>query len=338
MWVIDSTAAAVRRTAAASLMSVIACLMAPDSQARARTAAGGCRNTGYSAVELPFFPEVISPSGVVVGITDAHRAVLWRQQSGTRALPVPDGFHYTEPAAITKSGEIVINASDVQSRRRSAFIYSKGSVFALAGNQTFAHGMSPTGIIVGELVPDGKTSSVAAYWSRKGPHSIELCCGGILKAANGAGDSVGDAYDAQGRYHAFLWSQSHGQQAVGPTDGYSSAVAINDAGYILIQVAKEVYLDKAGHLQRLELSPELSNTALAMNNCDFVVGGYGTDSDHYRAFLWTPAAGFQDLNSLIPANGDLTLNSATAINDRGEIIGRVDSDRGERGFLLVPRR
>lgn len=148
---------------------------------------------------------------------------------------------------------------------------------------------------------------------------------------------IGDAYDEQGRYHAFAWSPSHGERRVGPPDRYSSAVAINDAGHILVQVAREAYLDEAGTLQHLDLSPKFYNSVLAMNNCDSVVGGYGPDSDHYRAFSWTTAAGFRDLNSLVPADSGWTLGSATAINDHGEIVGQGVFHGDERGFLLIPR-
>jgi hypothetical protein len=74
-----------------------------------------------------------------------------------------------------------------------------------------------------------------------------------------------------------------------------------------------------------------------MDNCDSVVGGYGPDYDHYRAFSWTPTAGFRDLNSLVPADSGWTLESATAINDRCEIVGRGVFHRDDRGFLLIPR-
>jgi hypothetical protein len=129
---------------------------------------------------------------------------------------------------------------------------------------------------------------------------------------------------------------------VGPAEGYSSAVAINDAGHILLQVGSDGYLDQAGSLQRLELSSKFYNSVRAMNNCDFVAGGYGPDSDHDRAFVWTATGGFQDLNSLIPSDSGWTLESATAINDRGEIAGRGDFHRAtsghddDRGFLLIP--
>jgi hypothetical protein len=98
-----------------------------------------------------------------------------------------------------------------------------------------------------------------------------------------------------------------------------------------------VSLDTAELLQHLELSTKPYNSLQAMNNCDFVVGGYGSDADHYRAFLWSAAAGFQDLNSLIPADSGWTLEEATAIDDRGEIVGRGDFKREDEGFLLISR-
>ncbi|MDB6105194.1 MAG: hypothetical protein JWO52_5193 [Gammaproteobacteria bacterium] len=335
---IDLTAAAVLRTAAASLMLAVAGTLLSASEVRAKPPARACRSSRYTVVELPFLPGVISPSGVVAGITEAHRAVVWRRESGTRELAVPEGFHYTEPVAITRSGGLVVNAFDAQTRVRRAFVYSNSSVTALPGNQTFAHGVSPSGLIVGEWVPDGKTRSDAVYWDNSGPHSIGLCCGGTIKAANKTGYVIGDAYDVQGRYHAFVWNPSHGQRRVGPAEAYSSAVAINAAGHVLLQVGSDGYLDQAGSLQRLELSSKFSNSVRAMNDCDFVAGGYGPDSDHDRAFVWTSAGGFQDLNSLIPGDSGWTLESATAINDRGEIVGRGDFHHDDdRGFLLIPQ-
>jgi len=333
---IDLTAAAVLRTAAASLV-LAACTLLPVSEVRAKEPARACRSSRYTVVELPFLPAVISHTGVVAGITDAHRAVVWHRESGMRELAVPDGFHYTEPVAITRSGGIVVDAFDAQTRVRGAFVYSNSSATALPGNQTFAHGVSPSGLIVGEWVPDGKTRSDAVYWNNSGPHSIGLCCGGTIKAANKAGELIGDAYDVQGRYHAFAWNPSHGQRMVGPAEGYSSAVAINDAGHILLQVGSDGYLDQAGRMQRLELSSKFHNSVRAMNNCDFVAGSYGPDSDHDRAFVWSATGGFQDLNLLIPSDSGWTLESATAINDRGEIVGRGDFHEDDRGFLLIPR-
>jgi len=312
------------------------CWLLSATVARAEAPSRECRSTRYNVVELPFTPSVISSSGVVAGTTELHRAVLWRRKSGLQELIVPDGFHFTEPVAIMESGDLVINALDAEDQKHLAFVYSHRSVIGLVGNQTLAHGIGPSSIIVGEWLQDGKTRSDAVYWRNNVPQSIGLCCGGTIKAVNKMGNMIGDAYDDRDRYHAFTWSPSNGQRNLGPSDRYSSAVAINDAGHILLQSGRDAYLDDGGNLKRLDLSSKFYNRPQAMNNCDFVVGGYGPNFDKYRAFLWNAAAGFQDLNSLIPGDSGWTLKSAAAINDRGEIVGRGEIHHDDRGFLLIP--
>jgi hypothetical protein len=320
----------------APLLLVMALAAAPT---QAATPSHVCRSTTrYSVVELPFIPKAITPSGVVAGITELHRAVVWRRKSGLEELSVPEGFHYTEPAAITRAGDVVINAFDAQGHKRRAFIYSNHSLTGLAGNQTWARGSGTGSTIVGEWVPEGKTTTQAVYWNNAVPHPIGLCCGGMLKAVNERGDMIGDAYDAQGHYHAFAWSPEGEQRIIDPEDSYSSAVALNRAGHILLQVGSEAYLDDTRQLRRLDLSKTVYNSAQAMNDCDVVVGGYGPDSEHYRAFSWDATEGFRDLNSFIPGASGWKLQSATAINDLGEIVGIGELRGDDRGFLLIPRR
>jgi hypothetical protein len=309
-----------------------------SARAQAETPSRACPNaTRYSVVDLPFIPRVITSSGVVAGMTELRRAVVWRRKSGVEELSVPEGFHYTEPVAITKAGDVVINASDAAGHKRRAFVYSNRSLTALAGNQTWAHGTGTTSTIVGEWAPAGKTTTDAVYWSNTVPHSIGLCCGGILKAVNERGDMVGDAYDAQGHYQAFTWSPLRGRRIIDPADSYSSAVAINRAGHILLQVGSEAYLDDTRNLERLDLSGKFYNSVQAMNDCDVVVGAYGPDSEHYRAFAWAGSQGFRDLNSLVPSDSGWKLESAAAINDRGEIVGSGEFRGDDRGFLLIPQ-
>jgi hypothetical protein len=306
--------------------------------AQAGTSPQACQNVNhYRVVELPFIPKVIARSGVVAGITELHRAVVWRPKSGVIELRVPEGFHYTEPVAVTSAGDVVVNAFDADGHKRSAFLYSDQAVIGLSGNQTWAHGSGATSTVVGEWVPDGKASTDAVYWSNAVPHSIGLCCGGTLKAVNEAGDMIGDAYDDLGHYHAFAWSAAHGQRIIDPAAAYSSAIAINQAGHILLQVGREAYLDDTRRLRRLDLAQQSYNSVQAMNDCDVVVGGYGTDSEHYLAFSWTTSAGFRDLNSLVPGNSGWKLQLATSINSRGEIVGTGELDGDDRGFLLIPQ-
>jgi probable HAF family extracellular repeat protein len=289
-------------------------------------------------VELPFLPKLITASGVVAGTNETRRAVVWRQAGGLESLSVPEGFHYTDPVGFTKSGDVIVNAMDIQSKKRRAFFYSKQSMLALTGNQTWAHASDPSGIIVGEWVLEGSARTEPVYWDQeKRPHSIKMCCGGVITGVNKAGDMIGNAYDNQGRYHAFVWSPSQGQRTLGPIEDFSSALAINAAGHILFTAGKETYLVRDGRSQPLKLSPKLDNSAQAINNCDFVVGGFGPFSDSYRAFLWTEKAGFHDLNSFIPHDLGWTLEIAAAINDRGEIVGQGELHGDDRGFLLIPK-
>jgi uncharacterized membrane protein len=304
----------------------------------AKTAPHECRNTRYSMVLLPFRAEVISPSGLVAGTNEAGRPVLWRRQSAARELPVPQGFRYAEPVAISASGQVIVDAFDSVHRKRGAFIYSGRSVTALAGEQTFAHGVSAAGVVVGESILQGQSRAV--FWAKNVPHAMQLCCGGTIKAANRSGVMIGEAYDEEGRYHAVVWDAAvlQGSPRVLLPDAYSAAVAVNDAGHILVQAGREVYLEVDSRLRKLELSPGSTNTARSMNECDFVVGGYGPDSDRYRGFLWSPASGFQDLNTLVPPGSQWTVQDALGINDRGEIVGKATLGREDSGVLLIPVR
>ena len=207
-----------------------------------------------------------------------------------------------------KSGHIVINALDTQARRhwRVSSIQVTPSLHSLWRSNRSAW-RQPLGCRSrGMGATRGRARSDAVLLEqRNSPHSLGLCCGGTIKAANGVGVMIGDAYDEQGRYHAFVWSASNGQRPVGPLDHYSSAVAIDAAGHILLHVGREAYLEEAGKLRRLDLAAKFYNSVRSMNDCDVVVGGYGPDSDHYRAFIWTATAGFLDLESLVPEDSGL---------------------------------
>jgi uncharacterized membrane protein len=159
-----------------------------------------------------------------------------------------------------------------------------------------------------------------------------------LKAVNERGNMVGDAYDERGHYVAFVWNPAQGQRMIDPLHAYSSAVAINSAGHILLQVGTEGYLYGNGHLSHLNLADKGYNSVQAMNDCDEVVGGYGPVAEQYRAFLWSRTGGLRELDSSLPADSGWKLSSAAAINDRGEIVGSGKWQGHRSGFLLIPQR
>ena len=76
----------------------------------------------------------------------------------------------------------------------------------------------------------------------------------------------------------------------------------------------------------------------AINSCDVIVGSYGPFGDADRAFVWSEAQGFQDLNDLVAPHPGWTLQAATAINEVGEIVGWAEHNHEDAGFLLIPKR
>jgi hypothetical protein len=89
--------------------------------------------------------------------------------------------------------------------------------------------------------------------------------------------------------------------------------------------------------------PDVNSYAVAINSSSWVVGWTDNFAPLQRAFLWTPDDKITDLNELIdpvdPKFGLATLLTASAINNKGEIIGILtDSTLGGelRIYKLTP--
>lgn len=193
--------------------------------------------------------------------------------------------------------------------------------------------------VVGEALLPGKKTSGPVSWNKNAIRSLGGCCGGSAKGVNKNADAIGDMYDETGHYQAFLWNANQGIQPIGPPDRYSSAIAVNDHGHVVVQAFSEVFLYSGGSLARLELSTRYPSQPRAMNNCDIIVGSFGPFADAERAFVWEKSRGFRDLTTHIASDSGWKLESATSINDHGEIVGRGDyKGQDDTGFLLIPER
>lgn len=120
---------------------------------------------------------------------------------------------------------------------------------------------------------------------------------------NDRGDVVGVS-DLAGDtvFHGFVWSRSSGMRDVPPLKGdmYSVALAINDAGE---------------------------------------VGGVSIDATFTNLHAFVAVRGMPtDLNTLVPKDSPLQLQTVCGINSRGEITGLgMDKSTGEyRGYLAIP--
>jgi hypothetical protein len=150
---------------------------------------------------------------------------------------------------------------------------------------------------------------------------------------------VGNACDHEGRYQAFLWSKKQGSQNIAPSRGFSSAVAINNVGTVLIQSFSDepTWLYKSGALHQIKMQTDQPTNPRAINDCEVVVGSMGPYSDVSRGFVWSATTGLYELNRLISPKSQWNLRVATGINNRGEIVGWGEyGDDDQEGFLLIP--
>ena len=240
----------------------------------------------------------------------------------------------------------------------------------LGGNLGQATALNDSGQVVGY----GTTSTAsgapdhAFLYNKRGPLIDLGTLGGSESVATGindAGQIVGDSTtgtDSNSPTHAFLLSGSgplSSRDDLGVPPGYadSYATAINTTGEVAgyatrtitlsdgnTETVTEPFLYNNGQWTDLGNLGGIDAAATGIDDSGAVVGysttnaspGLGLSSVH--AFLYTASGGIQDLNNLIDAGSQWTLENATAINASGVIAGLGSGpDTGfYDGFLLYP--
>ncbi len=303
----------------------------------ATPAPSGCTVARYRVMHLPLSPAAINDSGEVAGTTAAHRAALWSAGGGLKELPLPAGFVNSEAVSINNHSHVLVVAYDRIFSKHESFVFAAGALTQLGGEQTRAFQISDSDDVVGESLVPAKAGSWPVVWQHHALRPIESCCGGSAMGSNRQGEVVGDAYDEEGRYHAFLWTNAGGLRSIGPPQEYSAAIAINVRGHVLIEAPSGALFYAEGSSMPLKRAAKTPTHPRALNDCDVIVGSFGPFSDASRAFVWEKSLGVQDLNSLVPASSGWKLESAAGINNRGEIVGKGDWNHEDNsGFMLIP--
>jgi uncharacterized membrane protein len=288
----------------------------------------------YRIIELPLRPLSISNSEWVAGTTDDQHAATWNSKAGLYRIPLPPEFSFSECASINSRGEAVGTASTADSSRRVAFVLRKNKVVLLPGEQSRANAINEDGGIVGQTILPGSKAAGPVLWKNGSLIDLNICCAGSARSLNEQGVIVGDTYDNEGRYHAFLWDAVHGAHLLAvPGEEYSSALALDSRGQVLLRASPGgLFLHSGNKLDPIDIP---KGTPRAMNKEGIVVGSFGPNPDAQRAFVWDKTHGMQDLNTLIPSTSGWTLEVASGVNDRGEIVGWGDHGGAENaGFLL----
>jgi probable HAF family extracellular repeat protein len=277
----------------------------------------------------------ISDSEWVAGTTQDQHAATWNSKSGLYRIPLAAEFTFSECADINSRGEAVCTASTANASHRVAFVLRNNDVAFLPGEQSRANGINDEGEIVGQTMLPGSKVTGPVLWKNNSPIDLKICCAGSARDINAQHLIVGNTYDKQGRYHAFVWDAVNGPHLLTvPGEEYSSPLALDSRGGILLKATPGgLFLYSGGRLVAVDLP---KGTPRAMNKDGIVVGSFGKNPDAQRAFVWDEAHGMQDLNNLIPAT-DWKLEVASSINERGEIVGWGDHRGVENaGFLLRP--
>jgi probable HAF family extracellular repeat protein len=288
----------------------------------------------------------VNNAGQTVGSGDGGAisgAVLW--SGGTAvALGNLQGISGNAAWAINNAGQAVGEA--IGNGSTYAIEWTGGEPQILPGLAfppgSIAYGINNSGQIVGSARLPGGEETNAMLWS--GGSIINLGALGngasVAQGINDAGQVVGSSQipdSASGVTHAFLWNDGT-MTDLGVLNGafWSGAEAINDADQIVGWSNLEGYLSvgpqyatewSGGHIIDLGMG-----NAYGINNLGQVVG-----TNNNRATLWSDGSAIDLTTDIAFGGSGWTLQTATGISDRGQIVGYGLNPLGvSTAFLLTP--
>lgn len=279
----------------------------------------------------------ISENGKVAGMYTPgsyEQAFLWEDgvMQGLGTL----GGARSQARGVNDAGQVV-GYSLKSSGYNHAFLWQNGAMQDLgtlggANSMSMAFAINNAGQVVGH-------STTAAYklhafrWS--GGMADLGTLGGDASYGYGInenGQVVGGSFLApypDNTFHAFL--SSGAMQDLG-TAGWDSSTAygMNDNGQVVGRVALYDNQTWNAVLFGGAILGGTQSTAWDINNDGLIVGESGG-----QAMLWEDGQ-MKNLNSLIDPTSGWTLQSARAINEKGQIVGKGSFNGATRAFLLKP--
>lgn len=293
----------------------------------------------------PFsFAYGINDTGEVVGYSGDYSvsAFLWNRSTGMTDLGTLPGTSESVAYDINNAGQVVGWTNG------GAFLWNRGTGMTRISTLSSANAINNAGQVVGSSgnrallwSPSTGTTDLGTLPSQDSSSASDI---------NNLGQVVGDSGD-----RAFLWNENTGMRDLGtlPGKNSSSASAINNLGQVVggsgnsneFPSSRAFLWDETTGMQDLGTLPSqvpedpdyTESYASDINDAGQVVGS-SLSAFSPTAFLWSNSTGMVDLNTLIDPDSGWRLDTATAINNQGQIVGYSRfSSFDYRAFLLTPK-
>jgi probable HAF family extracellular repeat protein len=212
----------------------------------------------------------------------------------------------------------------------------------LGGTFSVGSAINAAGQMVGLAYTTNNFYSYASFWTNTSSSAIQLIglTNGLSSAANvinTSGQIGGWSYNSNGIQHAVFWSNS-GALAIDLWHGQnfsSDALGLNDSGNIVGWGYTSSSVQHAYFWNNTN-NPAVDLGTLGGIESGQIVGWSDVGGGASHAALWMNSSSAAiDLNTLIPTNSGWTLESATAINDSGEIVGYGIINGHTHAFAMV---
>jgi probable HAF family extracellular repeat protein len=302
----------------------------------------------------------LNEQGTLVGeysscASGLDRPFIWSESLGFVSIPIFDGAGDTEAYGINSSNQVVGRSLPKRSGNDESFRFDSGGLIELlppvGGTFCRTGEINDAGIAVGNW---GNSSTLAScIWTSTVATALQLPLGPYSSASdiNNRDEVVGFMGSDLNTSHAYIWKDSEVTDLGVIPGGYSGfAYAINDNSQV---VGSGRVLDESTEPPHIITRACLWSNGTALNlgvldgyassvandiNIHAEIVGYcsGTPDLFYRAFLWSNGR-MIDLNEHIPSDLGLHIESASAINDAGQIAAKAFDTDNSYAIILSPR-
>ncbi len=296
----------------------------------------------------PAQPYAINNQGVVAG---EYRTAVSRRASAPfvsrdgemAGLGAPLGRVHAGARGINDHNQVVgeTNPFDLDSR---AFLWRHGhrhvDLGTLGGNWARAEAINNAGTVVGWSATPSWDGHAFAYHDGLMHDIHQLGVDTEARAISPNGTIVGNWRSADLDEHAFIYRDGV-MRDLDPQHTSVYANGVNDAGQVVgmgpVAPDHHATLWQNGVMQDLGTLGGTRSEALAINAGGQIVGRSAAPGDHtWHAFIYDEGRMWA-LAPLVAQGGKgWQLQSARAINDRGQIVGMGMRDGQRRPFLLTP--